>query len=323
MSLYIGGSSALEFWRAMRYRDCVSSTKSKPKPNAAPKAHEIQEAPLLSLGVVSEPLTLIVDNRESRRLLSGATCRVWDGCHIGGSFAKASPGVYVSTPEACFLQMATVLSLVHLVQLGMELCGSYTMQPLARGGFEQREPLSSVETLARYLAKASNVRGVGKARQAIRYIADGSASPAETNVVILLCFPTSLGGYGLPLPLLNKRIDVSSKNQSLTRSSHFKCDLFWPQIKTAVEYDSDFWHFGEDRQAKDAARRNALEAMGVTMVTMTKRQLYDARETDRVAAIVARRLKRYHASSRKGLLAKRHALRLAVLGEPSQCQVLE
>lgn len=313
MSLFIGGSSALEFWRTVKYRSSVASTKARPTSKAAPRVKEVAAAPFLSVGVVSEPVVLLVVDRESRRVIPGVECRVWGGSKISGSFVRALPGMYVMAPEACFLQMATTLSLVDLIKLGMELCGSYTIQPLARGGFEKRDPLTSAAALRRYVSRAAGVQGVGNARRALKYVVDGSASPAETNLTILLCASTSLGGYGLPLPQMNKRIDIGDKNRGLTQSGHFKCDLFWPQINTAVEYDSDAWHSEERQQVKDASRRNALEAMGVAVVTVTSRQLYDIREMDRVALMLSRRLGRYHSSECKGLFEKRCRLRTTVL----------
>ena len=45
----------------------------------------------------------------------------------GSSILRASDDVLVSSPELCFFQMASQLPLVKLIELGYELCGSYSL----------------------------------------------------------------------------------------------------------------------------------------------------------------------------------------------------
>lgn len=314
MVIFIGGRSALEFWRAAHNRSAASPTKAKPHCGISPKAGDFAGVDFASLGINEQPIAVLVGDYGDRRRIKAISCSAWEGSTLGGSFAKVNQSICVAAPEAVFLQLARRLDMVSLVKLGMELCGTYSIDPTAEGGFRQREPLASVAAIRRYLARAAGVGGAKKANQALSYVVDGSASPAETNAVILLCLPTSLGGFGLPKPELNRRFELPDNAKALARQSTFKCDLYWPQIKTAIEYDSDLWHSGEVRHTGDSVRRNAIEHLGLTVVTMTKGQLYDARETERIALIVARRLHRYHPSNRKDLLARRYELRRAVLG---------
>jgi hypothetical protein len=57
-----------------------------------------------------------------------------------------------------------------------------------------------------------------------------------------------------------------------------------------VEYDSDQFHTGPLRIAEDSRRRNALLGGGVTVVTVTWQQVYNAIEFERIAGILANRL---------------------------------
>lgn len=313
MSIYLGRRSALDFWRNASSRGSASPTKANPLTSAPPTAKECRKAMTFEF-VASKPLELIVGDSTSRRSPAHVKCILWGGCSISSSFAKITKGIYVATPEACFLQLANTLPLVDLVKIGFELCGNYALNPCSDQGFTQRGPLTSTKSLERYINKAAGIVGVKRARQALRHIADGSASPAEANLTMLLCLPTSMGGFGLPLPSLNERIELKRRASRLTTKSYFKCDMYWADIKTAIEYDSDQWHSEEQRRAHDATRRNALESTGIMVITATKAHLYDARETERIALIVARKLKRYHRSTQRGILAKRHALRKALLG---------
>lgn len=318
MTLFLGYLSALEFWRCASRRDAAATSKVVPKSGVVPTAYELADARVCfgtsSSRLAEEPFTLVVADHASRRNAL-AQCRIWTVQIPEKSFmrVKNASDVYVASPEACFVQLAADLSLVQLVKLGFELCGSYAIQQSAHGGFTPREPLTSVDALARYLEKADGLKGVKRARQALRYIANNSASPAETKICMLLCFPAVSGGFGLPLPTLNHRIDPTRSGAPLTSRQHFRLDLYWPQIRTAIEYDSELFHATDHRQSGDASRRNALEAMGHRVITLTKGQLFDANEFERVASIVMRQLKRHHKSECSQVLSKRYALRQEVL----------
>lgn len=313
MAIFIGGRSALAFWRASQNRHALSPTKARPRQGVTPKSAELEELDFEKLGLVDRPITLLVASPADRRMLKNVQCCAWEGSALAGSFVKVHSGVYVSTPEAVFLQLAKQKDLVDLIKVGMEFCGFYSIDSKTEGGFSTRPPLTSTLAIGRYLAKAAGVRGVKKANQALSYVVDGSASPAETNAVILLCLPTSLGGFGIPKPELNRCFELPATAKALARQRSFKCDMYWPQLRAAIEYDSDLWHSGEGRLTDDSVRRNAIEHLGLTVITMTKGQLYDARETERIASILMRRLRRYHPSNRKDLLSKRYALRRSVL----------
>ena len=58
----------------------------------------------------------------------------------------------------------------------------------------------------------------------------------------------------------------------------------------AVEYDSDEYHVGALRIEKDAIRRNALESVGVSMITVSRRQLTDATKMREVSEALSRLL---------------------------------
>ncbi|MCL1895345.1 MAG: hypothetical protein FWG03_02225 [Clostridiales bacterium] len=124
---------------------------------------------------------------------------------------NAGNGLMVSSPEFCFLQMAGQLTLAKLIELGYELCGVYSMpnaddKNVPERGFYNRQPLTSIKKLKAFLDSMPGVKGRKKAMRALRYLRDGSASPMETKLAILLTLPYMLGGYGFSLPEMNKRI---------------------------------------------------------------------------------------------------------------------
>lgn len=119
---------------------------------------------------------------------------------------------------------------------------------------------------------------------------DRSASPAETKVALALTLPCKIGGMGLPQPSLNRFIPLNAAEQKALNRSYFLCDLYWEQAKLAIEYDSDAEHSGSERIASDAARRNALLRLGITVITVGNQTFRDRSEFKRVGATVARLL---------------------------------
>ena len=201
-------------------------------------------------------------------------------------------GLYACGPELCVAQMATARDAVGLIELASELCGSYSPAiPGVRPTTYGLEPLTCVKRLGRELASMRAdgrlVKGARLALDALRHVSDGSASPRETHQAMMLCLPPAMGGCGLERPLLNYRLDVTGRARDVTDSPFYVCDAYWPRARLDVEYDSDEYHTGAGRIARDARRRSALLAMGVTVVTVTAAQMRDAREFDHVARVIA------------------------------------
>ncbi len=127
-------------------------------------------------------------------------------------------------------------------------------------------PSPRAKSSARSFAKPG-ANGIKIARWALDHVLDRSASPAETKVALALTLPCKIGGMGLPQPSLNRFIPLNAAEQKALNRSYFLCDLYWEQAKLAIEYDSDAEHSGSERIASDAARRNALLRLGITVIT--------------------------------------------------------
>ena len=212
------------------------------------------------------------------------------------SFVDAGEGFLMSTPEFCFLQMANRLSLARLIMLGYELCGTYVL--VDKGPAPRRDaPLTTVAKLRTFVEGASNARGRKKALRALHYVLDRSASPMESALAMLLCLPYGLGGYGLPEPRLNYRVDVPPSFRAMADRKHCVCDLCWPESKLAAEYDSELHHVDPERRESDARRRSTLIALGFTVITVFPGHITDSGTFNRLARQVAKltgKRLRYH-----------------------------
>ena len=242
MSVYIGYWSAYEYWR-------VSDALPVPTPS---RAHPIcgvrmgdTDGELDAFGV---PLHVVVAQANDRVRTGSPVCHVWSAGFPAGSFVRLRDGLYISSPERSFVEMATELSLVELVRYGCLLCSRYAYDGDKRG-FRKRTPLTDVRSLRRFVEKSRGCIGSNKALRALRFIADSSASPMETNLVMALCLSRMIGGYGLDLPELNACIEVRTKG--LVQRERFECDLYWRKRHVAVEYDSGEHHSGNAAETRD------------------------------------------------------------------------
>ena len=288
MEWFISHQSALEFWRQAQAKDIRDAKRLRVKGPPA-KPLDARELYTKNPWGLSMPVSVLVGSNNACKATRGLECYIGSGPFPVGSFLAIS-GLTVSSPELCIMQMASILSFTDLVKLGYEFCGTYRLDKESEAirGFRDDKPLTSVAKLDSYIAMASGLKGCKKARKALRYITENSASPMETALAMMLSLPYRLGGYGFPLPLLNCRISVTTdtKKKAETR----RCDLYWPDAQVDIEYDSDAYHVGSDRISKDAIRRNVLASVGVTVVTVSRMQILKTAELRQVAKVLSKLL---------------------------------
>ena len=288
MKQFISHQSALEYWR--RCRELPEGSDNRRRKDTLPeKTSKIELSALLGFIM---PVHILARKQGDQRIPDIVTQHVFRGETPAGCFMNAGNGLMASSPEFCFLQMAGQLTLVKLIELGYELCGVYSLpnacdENVPERGFYNRQPLTSIKKLKAFLDSMPGVKGRKKAMRALRYLRDGSASPMETKLAIVLILPYMLGGYGFCLPEMNKRIDIPKASREFFSKDYYVCDLFWPDEKIAVEYDSDQQHTGSNRIANDSIRRNALGMEGIRVVSVTKPQLYDSTGLEGVARTIA------------------------------------
>ncbi len=142
-----------------------------------------------------------------------------------------------------------------------------------------------------------------------RFTLPFSASPMETALVIAFVLPRRKGGYGLPFPQLNYPITYQGPTG---KEERFFLDIYWPEYKLAVEYDSDEHHFGSlDEAYHDAGRRMQLQKMGIETLVMTKGQMQSLEALDCAVEVIkgkmGKRIRLYdpdYVKSRKALLSE-------------------
>lgn len=248
-----------------------------------PTASAVRSLRETDLAFATGPIHVITPAKISSKAIENAICHVCTTPLPSGSFVRAGNGMLIASPELTFVHAARSLAFPMLVKLGFELCSLYTVQPDGTAHSARTLSPTTVRALEAFLDRGPYLPGSRAARKALRFIAVASGSPMETALVIAFCLPPRLGGYGLPLPHLNYRIDASRTSRTSTEKSYYLVDLYWPEANIGLEYDSDQEHTGSARITEDALRRNDLLSLGITTITATRQHVVDGRRLDRIA----------------------------------------
>ena len=301
--------SALEYWRIARMRAGEARVLNPDKPFPLKEKHDFAlcrtKPPLIvpsSIEVIAnnsfkltEPIHILHGNESASRAKDGVKQHLYTGCTPSGSFVRINEKLAVCSPEFCLYQMASRVSLVRLIELAYEFCGTYSMPTdtlqaeQQSGAVFKRLPLTNKKALISFVNKMHGARGKRKTIRAQRYTLELSASPMETKLALLLTLPYKLGGYGLPCPEMNGRIRSHKKSRQGIKKNFF-CDLYWPHYNLGVEYDSNLHHTGSKHIAADSKRRNEIISLGVPVITVTSKHLNSIGEFREVASQIATRL---------------------------------
>ena len=258
MTLILSHGTALEYWRASR---AAAAARTDPGADAAVRAKPTRAdvlaratadegeiaAALQSCGVdLALPLHVLVPRTEKRP--ANAFVRRHSATELpGGALVRIGAGLFVASPELCLLQLSLSMPLVDVVKTGYELCGSYTVH---RGTLYRCAPATTPRRLAAFVERSAGANGVKRLRRALAYILPNSASPAETILSMALSLPYRLGGYSLPAPQLNVRIDPGAKARRLVSQSYYVCDLYWQESGIGIPHRG-----AQNSQRLPAARR--------------------------------------------------------------------
>ncbi|HAM14259.1 MAG TPA: hypothetical protein DCP91_00030 [Eggerthellaceae bacterium] len=183
--------------------------------------------------------------------------------------------------------MSQYLTMAQLVVLGSNLCSKYYLDPDTKE-IMHRKSLTTRERIARYLDTGEKIYGAGKAKKALVYVEDRSASPMETKTHVLVCLPLHKGGHGFAKPVFNYEVNPG-RYAHLAEQGHFEIDLCWVDEKVGIEY------FGEKEHPdpiRDRRRLDALGALGWKIVVVDKRRLANPDSFEIAMKQVARHLGR-------------------------------
>ena len=234
-----------------------------------------------------------------------------------GSFRRLGPGVYACAPALVFaLAGGQKTSDVALLELAYELCGTYSTPLTCEKSVYNTSALATADELADYARRNGDVKGARKALRLARFVADGSASPRETKLALLLGLPHTMGGGGLGIPRMNYEVEATREARLIAQRASFRCDLCWPEACLDVEYQSRAIHGNEASRIDDSRRENALHAMGWEVVGVTNEELDSQAACDVITSTLAKRLGKDPRVRTKDYRERKMSLR-AELGLPT------
>ena len=207
---------------------------------------------------------------------------------IHGSILKAGEGIYVASPELCFVQLSAELEFLDLIKFGYELLGIYGFcdRGLNTRLLDLKEPLTTPKRLSDYVQRCNNMKGLQVAKRALPYLMDGSASPAETRFGMSMTLPRNLGGQAIRGLKLNYRIPLTKKQSRIAGKGHYRIDLYDPHTDVGFEYLGEESHAGMIRGVSDLRRESILQTFDVKVHGVTKVQARNLAEVMRFARIV-------------------------------------
>lgn len=255
------------------------------------------------------PVEILVGHPSARLRNPMVNCHAWTAPIPDGGVIGIEDGLYVSSPEFTYLQMAWGAPVVRLAMLGSELCGSFLIDGKA---LPKRKPVTSIEEISSFLSAVEASLSehpwiappaVARARNALRYVVGEGRSPFEIACALMLGMPTRLGGFGLGMPVLNPALDVTVRRDGIRKTVKIHPDMLWAGRKLAVEYDSDEHHMSGRQRGRDSDRAILLRDNGYTVVQITTSQLCSYRLLENVVRHIMgtsfgkRRLTRFEADA--------------------------
>lgn len=273
MEFIIDNLSALRFWSQARpsLESCSSpcGRRTLKGTSAAPGAFRRLDAGRFGIG--PEPIHLLTGRSARRTPVPEVICHVRSEPLPKGAFRRLGPELLVASPELSFLEMASVLPLPKLAEYGCFLCGTYTVGPDTAAN--DREPLTTKRKLGRFVEQMGGAKGCKQARRALCSIAEAAASPYETKLMLLLAMPAKQGGYGFPLPDLNKCIAFTQHERRLYGRPFVVLDLYWRDRALAIEYDGQAHHSSRKDLERDRRKTSELSCKGITVLRVDRGQL--------------------------------------------------
>ena len=312
MEIVISHISALAFWLAQpSRRDYPLTRRSTGTLPSGPFGD--RDAEYAALVLPREASSVIHVIAKDSRKRSNGRFRVHSHTTglSSGSIIRVSDEILVCSPELALMQSAPTLSDVDFIRAGYQLCGTYRLND--DQSLYSAEPLTTPAKLTASFNKADRQRGAKRSRQLAQFILANSASPRETMLAMHLSLPYRLGGLGLPAPVLNPTLKLTSFQQSLAGKQHLAPDLYWPASKVEMEYDSDEFHTGSRKIALDSHRRDVLSHLGIREISVTRLQFDDLVAFNKVAHITAKAVGHRINPRRSDFAARQFDLRAQLL----------
>ena len=329
--IVLSHESALEYYRLAAsvdsgtYRELGEIADRWPRRDRLDSSGCSALACLGALGSLERPLHLLLPDKNRVRSPEVAFHR-WSARLPSDPFWRVSDDVWVSSPSFTLLQLCSnvfrrdrrtgtsaetmddrrrlnrspysqLAGTIRLTLVAMELMGTYRLAPIRGNTSFGTETLLSANGLHGFVDAHEGHQGIQMLRRVTSHAMPNSYSPMETALALGLTLQRRYGGFQLPQPHLNELLELTGTGG---RTVSYRPDLYWPERRLVVEYDSDLFHSADAKRSKlaeDDERSNALTATGRHVMHVTKEQMLDFRKYQVLASQVTRALGRKPAAT--------------------------
>lgn len=225
---------------------------------------------------------LRVSHRIPAQIPEGFLCKANLGAGAGWGtglgLVEGAGALYLVSPAVYPLLRAHELNEVLLAVLLAQLWGDFVARPDLGGTLVYRKSaLATSAEVEAAINTAGRSRGLASLQAVLPHVAANAHSPMEIALQLSLCLPPRLGGCGLPLPELNRPIELPKEIQVLNGNRRvIRPDLAWMDYNLVVEYDSFQEHDQSNSQAqRDRNRRDIYDRLGLRVITVDRDSIRD------------------------------------------------
>lgn len=287
---YLEDISALEYWTSSQ-RALLDGKTWEPISSLAdcPKtAKESTLDPVLAIPCVSRHLNLAVPSQDCRPRHDRVSYHVWTKPIPEKSFWRINDEVAVASPALMLVQVASKLLQIHYAQISCSILGSYLpVQGDRAGMIDGLKPLATLKELIDMCKKVKGIYSSKHVYPTLKYLAENSASPRETDLLLLVSMTKKKGGLNRRGWEMNPELDIpSAAMRRYLGQSTIKPDLLMRDKMVVLEYQSDEWHSTAQAIEEDEKRKVVFEAMGYKVVAVYTSDMKDAFTFERVAELI-------------------------------------
>ena len=294
MAIVICGDSAQKLLEKLsdKERQAISPIDAEDVFFEVPSRGKVQDLYDSIWGEVGSKVDILVRDQRQRRGGKKVTNHVWSEEIPPKSLLSVTDDIVIPTPLFDLLERARVTSLSRISKRIMELTSKFKIDDASEDGFVESPPLVTREELEDYFLTAHHLRGVRLVRKAMTWSPPMARSPREIDLTLPLTMPLELQGCGMPVPVLNHRIQLKGRSKRMIEKDQCFVDLYWPgphgqDDSCGAEY------LGKNRHkniGEELTRVNALELEGVEIQLVANEQLCDAAQLLIIAKRIARRI---------------------------------
>lgn len=262
MSICICNTSALEALRSSGrlLPELLEGPRySQPDSTPAPSVTMLRDE-MKRVGLAEGPYHLLVPSKNLRYAREDVIFHTRERLPLN-TLLRSHGGPLITGPELTFCDLAASgeYDVIDLIEIGYELCGTYLIRDCWDGYIANSIRATTREKIERVIADLAQQRGAARARSAIEHVENGSNSPMETVLAMLLSLPKSLGGQNLGPIRLNHPVATAQGVKYI--------DVAFPAAKLGLEYKGREAHSLEE-SSRDDRRQNTLSGAGWSILSV-------------------------------------------------------